>query len=145
MTARTRRFRLFRERADDRRHVLLQRRNPPPKIEAQVQRHLLVSRAPRVQTFAEIAHALDELALDERVHVFVGAVDEHGLAAPPLENIDERRGHLLGLGLAEHTRSGKPLHPREAARHIVFEKTPIEPEGGSEFEGNGIGLAAETS
>ena len=124
---------------------MLQRRNPPPKIEAQVQRHLLVSRAPRVQTFAEIPHALDELALDKRVHVFVGAVDEHGFAAPPLENIDERRGHLLGLGLTEHTRAGKPLHPREAARHIVFEKTPIEPEGGSEFEGNGIGLAAETS
>ena len=119
--------------------------NPPPKIEPQVERHLLVARASGVQTFAEIADALDELALDKRVHVFVGAVDERGFAASPLEDIDERRGHLLGLGLAEHARAGKPLDPREAARHIVFEETPIEPEGGSEFEGNGIGLAAETS
>ena len=81
-----------------------------------------------MQTFAEIPHAVDELALDKRVHVFVGAVDERGFAAPPLENIEERRGHLLGLGLAEDTRARKPLHPREAARHIVFEKAPIEPE-----------------
>jgi hypothetical protein len=98
-----------------------------------------------VQTFAEIADTLDELALDKRVHVFVGAVDKCGLAASPLENIDERRGHLLGLGLIQDARAGKSFDPGEAARHIVFEKTPIEPEGGSEFEGNGIGLAAETS
>ena len=98
-----------------------------------------------MQTLAEIADALDELALDERVHVFVGTVDERRLAPAALEDVVERRRHHFGLGLVEDADAGEPLDPREAAGHVVFEQPPVEPERRPELEGNGIGLAAETS
>ena len=81
------RFRLPRERADNRRKLRLQAGNLPPEVEAQIERHLLVARSAGVQPLAEIADAFDELPLDERVHVFVGAVDERGLAPASLENV----------------------------------------------------------
>ena len=123
----------------------LQTGNLAPQIEAQIERHLLVAGASRVQPLAEIADALDELPLDERVHVFVRTVDERRLAPASLENLVERRRHLLGFGLVEDADASEPLDPRKAARHVVFEETPIESKGRPELERDGIGLAAETS
>ena len=115
------RLRLSRERADHRRKLLLQTGNPPPEVEPQIERHLLVARAAGVQTLAEVADALDELPLDERVHIFVGAVDERGLAPAALEDVRERGGHLLGFGAVEDADARQPLDPRKAAGHVVFE------------------------
>ena len=136
---------MLRERTDHRRELFLQTGNPPPEIEPEIQRDLLVARAAGVQPLAQIADALDELPLDECVHIFVGTVDERGLAPASLENVRERRGHLLRFGRVEDAGAGEPFNPRKAARHIVFEETPVESKGRPELEGNGIGLAAETS
>ena len=65
-------------------------RNPPPDVEPQVERHLLVARPPGVEALARVADARDELALDERVHVLVGPVDERGICAGRLEQRLER-------------------------------------------------------
>ena len=123
----------------------LQAWNLAPQIKAQIQRHLLVAGSSRVQPLAQIADAFDKLALDECVHIFIGAIDERGLAPASLENVVQRSRHLLGFGVVEHADAGEPLDPRKAARHVVFEETPVEPKGRPELERNGIGLAAETS
>ena len=123
----------------------LQAGNLPPQIQAQIQRHLLVAGASGVQPLAQIADAFDKLALDECVHIFVGAVDERRLAPASLENVVQRSRHLLGFGFVEDADTGEPLDPRKAARHVVFEETPIEAKGRPELERDGIGLAAETS
>ena len=85
----------LRERGDDRRDVILQARNLPPKVQPQIERHLLVAGAAGMQPLAQIADALDELPLDECMHVFIGTVDERGLAPAPFENVVQRGRDLL--------------------------------------------------
>ena len=98
-----------------------------------------------MQPFPQIPNVLDKLALDERVHIFVGSGDECRLAPASLENLIQRGRHLLGFRFVEDPDSGEPLDPRQAAGHVVFEETPIEAKGGPELKRDGIGLAAETS
>ena len=64
------------QRRDHRAQLFLKKRNAPPKIQAQVERNLLVPRSAGMQSLSEIAHALDELPLDKRVHVLVRSTDE---------------------------------------------------------------------
>ncbi len=109
------RFRLAsRARRRPRRAAVCSTGNPPPEIEPQIQRDLLVARAARVQALAQVADALDELPLDERVHIFVGTVDERGLAPAPLENVRERRGQPSPLRAALNTPA--PVSPSTHAR-----------------------------
>ena len=69
------------DRGDEVRDRLLNRRNPPLQIQAQIDRDLLVPRPSRVKTLAGLADSLDELPLDEGVHVLVRAVDERRVPA----------------------------------------------------------------
>src|SRR5688572_9908977 len=71
-------FRLACEGTHHRCELLLKTGDPPAEIEPEIQRDLLVARAARVQAFAQVASALDEFPLDERVHIFVWTVDERG-------------------------------------------------------------------
>jgi hypothetical protein len=123
----------------------LQRWYLPTQVEAQIERDLLVARPPGMKTFAEIADTLDQLALDERVDIFIGAVHKRRLAPAALEDLIQRSGDFFGFRLVEDADTREPLDPRKAPRHVVFEETAIESEGGSELERNRIGLAAETS
>ena len=119
--------------------------NLPAEVEPEIERNLLVARAAGMQPLAQIADLFDELSLDKCVHVFVWTVDECGLAPASIENSSERGRHLFGLGAVVNANAGKPLNPCKAARHIVFEQSSVESKGRPELEGNGIGLAAETS
>ena len=76
ISASPRRRRLSRQRVDDAGDGALQHRNPPPQIQPQIERHLLVARSAGVQAAAGVAEPLDQQPLDEAVDVFVGAVDE---------------------------------------------------------------------
>ena len=98
-----------------------------------------------MQPLAEIADALDQLPLDKRVHVLVGTIQVGRSTSPTLEDLVERSRYLLGFGFFEDADAGERFDPRQAARHVVFEETPVETEGRSELEGNRIGLGAETS
>ncbi len=104
---------LLRKRIHDRSNLLLKPGNPPPEIEPEIQRHLLVARAARMQPLAQIANALDELPLDERVHIFVWTVDERGLAPAPFENVLERGRNLFRLGVVN---TPTPASPSTHAR-----------------------------
>ncbi len=136
---------LLRKRADNRRNVILQGGNLPPKVEPQIQRHLLVAGAPGMQPLAQVADAFDELALDECVHILIGTVDERRLAPAPFENVVQRSRHFLRFRVLEDADSGERVDPCEAARHVVFEEPPIEAKGRPELESHGVGLTAETS
>ena len=86
-----RRIRACRQRRHHGGELPLQQRNAAPEIQPEIERHLFVARSSGVQALAEIADALDELALDERVHVLVGAVDECGLAPAAIEDFVRAR------------------------------------------------------
>ena len=81
---------------DERRDRLLQHRNPPPQVQPQVERDLLVARAAGVQTPAGVADPFDQLALDEAVHVFVGARHECRIAAAFLQDRLQARRRSRG-------------------------------------------------
>ena len=81
-----RRGRLRRERFDHGGDGALQQRNPATQIEPEIERDLFVARPAGVQAAAGVADALDQLPLDEAVHVLVGAVDERRVRARLVEN-----------------------------------------------------------
>ncbi len=76
---------LRRQRTDDARDAPLQQRDPPPQVEPQVERDLLVARSAGVQPPAGIADALDELPLDEAVNILVVARHEGRIRAASFE------------------------------------------------------------
>src|SRR4029077_13636042 len=79
------------QRSDRALDAALQKGDPPPQVQAEIDRDLLVARASRVQPPSGIAEALDEQPLDEAVDVFVGSVDESRLRASALEDTGESR------------------------------------------------------
>ena len=113
--------------------------NPAPQIETQIERHLLVARSSGMQPLAEIADALDQLALDERVHIFVGTVDERRLAPAALEDVVERGRDHLRFRVAEHADAGERLDPRQAARDVVFEEPLVEAKDDPNWKAAGSG------
>src|SRR5688500_18575595 len=96
------------------------------EIQAQVERNLFVAGAPCMQPLAEITDTLHELALDKRVHIFIGTVDKRRLSAPSLENLFERSRYVLRIRGIEDTGSGEPFNPCETARHVVFKQSSVE-------------------
>ena len=97
-----------------------------------------------MQTPARIADARDQLPLDERVHVFVVAVDPRRIRAARLE--DRLQAFLIALlPRLEHAGARERVRPRQAAGHIVFEQPPIERERHAEVERRGIGRRVEPS
>ena len=69
-------------RSHERSHGRLQRRNPPPQIETQVERDLLVARPSGMKAPPDVADTFDQLALDETVHILVRSRHERRVAAP---------------------------------------------------------------
>ena len=96
-----------------------------------------------MQAPAGVADALDQLALDEAVHVLVGPGDERRIAPPFLEDrlqaVDDR-ARVVGR---QHARGAERLGPREAAGDVVFEQRAIEAERDAEVERGGIGSRVE--
>ena len=98
-----------------------------------------------MKAFAEVPNPVNELALDEGVHVFVGAIDEGGLTAAALQDVIESGGNHFSLSIIEDSETSECFNPRDAAVDVVFEQPLVEPERRPELEGCWIGLAAETS
>ena len=76
-------------------HSLLHHRQPPPEVEPQVKRHLLVSRASRVEPATNITHPFDELPLDKGVDILVGTRHKTWISSAPFENFAEPSGNGL--------------------------------------------------
>jgi hypothetical protein len=98
-----------------------------------------------VKALAEVANPVNELALDEGVHVFVRTIDEGGLTAAALQDVIERGGNHFGLSVIEDSETSECFNPREAAGDVVFEQPLVKPEGRPELEGGWIGFARESS
>jgi len=139
----TRRRRLNGQRVDDRGDRPLDFENPAAQVQAQVERHLFVSRTACMQPPAGIAHPLDEPALDEAVHVFVVAHNRRRIRSALFEQFLERPFQAKGVVAIQQARARERTRPCEAPGHIVFEEASIEREGVAKFEGAFIGGAVE--
>src|SRR5688572_12937896 len=98
-----------------------------------------------MEALAEIPDPLNELPFHERVHVFVGAVDERWIAPAALEDVGKGGRDHLGLRRAENSCAGKPFNPRQASSDIVLEQAPVESKRRPELKGGRVRVAAETS
>jgi hypothetical protein len=98
-----------------------------------------------VQPAARVADALDELALDETVHVLVGTVHERRIPPPFLEDRVQATQDRRHVVRCQHARPPERLGPGQAARHVVLEQGSIEAERDAEVEGGGIGRTVETA
>src|SRR5205814_3199369 len=93
---------LPRKRLDKGGERLLERRDAPPQVQTEIERHLLVARSSRVQPPSRIAKSLDEQPLDEAVYVFIKAGDEGRIRAALLENVGQRLLDLTRIFEPEH-------------------------------------------
>src|SRR5262249_5731796 len=98
-----------------------------------------------MQAPARIADALDQHALDETVHVFVGAVDESRVGLTALTDPGEGLPDFLAAPRREPPGAAKRPRPREAAGHVFVEQPPVEAKGLLELERRGIGRGVESS
>jgi hypothetical protein len=119
---------LRRERVDHAGDGALQQRDPPPQVEPQIERNLLVARSAGVQPAPGVAQAFDQQPLDEAVDVFVRSVDEGGIHSSLLEDGAERFLDLPRFFFRQHARTGQRPRPREAAGDVVLEQPPVETE-----------------
>src|SRR4051812_9323518 len=94
---------------------------------------------------AGVANPLDELPLDEAVHILVWPVDECRVASAFLEDRLETALDRRGVLPRQHARRAERLCPREAAGDIVFKQRAIECKRDPEIERGGIGLGVETA
>ena len=124
-------------------HAPLQRLNAAAQVESQIDRDLLVARPAGVKATARVAQALDEQPLDETVDVLVRPVNEAGVGAPSLENVGENGFDLARLIGREHTGLCEHTRPRDAPRHVIFKKTPVEAKRGAKLERGDIGDGIE--
>src|SRR5262245_6647629 len=118
---------------------------PAPKVQAQVERYLLVARPTGMEPPAGIADALNQLPFDKAVDVLICPGDERRIAAPFFKNrfktLSDRRSVLL----RQHAARAERLRPCQAAGDIVFEQGAVETERNAEIEGRRIGLCVETA
>ena len=121
-----RRFGLVGQGRHERAQAALQHGNAPHQVEAEVDRHLLVARAARVQAAAVVADQRHQLTFDEGVDVFVVARDPGRIlpalgqdGGEPLTNARHRRG-------LEHAGAAERIGPGQAAGDVVLEQLAIE-------------------
>ena len=88
---------------------------------------------------------LDQLPLDEGMHVFVVAVHPRRIGAAALEDRLQAFGDRLGVSGIEHAGARQRFRPREAAPHIVFEQAAIEWKRHAEIERRGIRRGIKSS
>ena len=138
-------FGLIGERGDGRAQFVLQPRDPAAQVQPQVDRDLLVARTAGVQSTAGIADARDELALDERMDVFVVAGDPRRIAAALLEDLRQALADGLAVRRVEHAGARQRLRPRQAAGDVVFEEPAIERERHAEIKRGRIRRRVESS
>ena len=86
-----------RQCGDQRDDLALQDRKPAAQVQAKVQRDLLVARAAGVEPAPDVPETIDELPLDERVHVLVGPRDEPRVVPPGPANLDQRVANGAGV------------------------------------------------
>lgn len=123
----------------------LQQRDAAPQVQPQIDRHLLVARAPGVQASPGIAESLDQLSLDEAVNVFVGSGNERRLPPAARKQIGKRRIERTGVFGLEHAGVLERARPRATAGHVVFEQTTVDAERRAPFEGGLVGRDVETT
>ena len=136
---------LIGERGDERPDAGLQRRDATPHVEPEVERHLLVARAPGVQAAAVVADQRHQLALDEAVHVFVVAGDPRRILAAALEHRLQAVLDARDRGGLEHAGPAERVGPGEAADDVVLEELAVERERDAEIERRGIGRFVEST
>ena len=100
---------LRRKRLDEGGHGLLERRDAPPQVQAQIERHLLVTGSSGVQATPGVAEPLDEQPLDEAVHVFVGAGHKVRIRDAQFENLGQR---LLDIAVRRRASARRPWRAR---------------------------------
>ena len=138
-----RRLRPAREGVDEGHHLVLDDGDAPAQVEAEVERHLLVPRPAGVQPLPGVADALDQLALDEGMDVLVRPVDERGVAAAPVADLDEGVPDCGRVPGRQHAGAGEGLRPREAPGDVILEQPPVERERRLEREDLLVGGAVE--
>ena len=100
---------------------------------------------PVCSRLAGVPDALDELPLDERVHVLVRAATNAGSAWPALEDFGQRRRRWRARVRGDSTPALRQrLGPRQAPVHIVFEQAAVEAERGSRTRNRGVGRRCRT-
>ncbi len=101
-----------------------------------------------MQAASSVADARHELALDERVNVFVllrGRRVEERLVGAGGEDGLQTVVDSLGIGGVQHAGSGQRTRPGAASAHIVLEEAPVEAKRSAESDERRIGIAFETS
>jgi hypothetical protein len=141
----TRRDGLVHAPVNERCQPALQRRDAPAQIEPEIERDLLVARTSGMEATAGIADPLDELALHEAVHVFVGSGHERRLAFARREDFLEAAADGGGVVSRQHSCGRERIGPRETPGHVVFEERAIEAERDAELERGGVGGLIEAS
>ena len=98
---------------------------------------------------AGVADTGRQLALDERVNVFVlpcGFAVEEALIRLSLGEDFQQRGPNRGsVRFGNHPGALEPLRPRQASPDVVFEEAAIEPEGGAERKQLRVRISLEPS
>ena len=136
----------MRERLDERRAIArCTAGNPPPQVQPEVERHLLVARPAGVQPPAGVADALDELALDERVHVLVVGARRSApdWRARPARIASRPATIAVRRRPATARRRGERLGPGHAAGDVVFDQTAIDGERLAVVEDLGVGRGSK--
>ena len=98
-----------------------------------------------MQAPARITDAIDQLTLDEAVHVFVWSGDPRRIATTLLENLAQGVDDGRRIGSRQYSRGGKRLRPGDAAGDIIFKERAVEAERDAEVERGGIGSCIEAT
>jgi hypothetical protein len=131
--------------ADEGHERVLQQRDAAAEVEPQIERHLFVARPPGVQPPPGVADALDQLALDEAVHVLVLSGDPRRVAPSFVEDRRQAGGDGRRVVAGQDAGRLQRIGPREAAGDVVFEQRAIEAERDAEVERGGIGSGVEAA
>ena len=98
-----------------------------------------------MQSLAGGADPFDQLSLDERVHVFVLASDEHRVSVRRLEQIGQRAIERPLLVLRQHASTQQCLRPGATSLDVVLEESTVEGKRRPEGEDVLIGGTRETA
>ena len=116
----------------------------PRGPEPQVGGDLVVAAAARVQLLAEVADAGDELALDPRVDILVGGVDDRArVILRKREDLRERSRDLALFVLGDHPHAHDCLRPCDRALDILAHERSVERKRVVELAEERVGLAFE--
>src|SRR2546425_11962259 len=125
---------------------LLQCWNPASQVKPKVDRDLFVPRPAGMQAPASLADARNQLALDERVNVFVGgSIDQRGVRAYVRANRFEARDDRESLSGGDNAGPAERLCPCLTAGDVILDQTSIDGERLAEVEDLRVGGIRESA